>query len=93
MSRTQTESRLFMIFFSVFFVIGALAQWEQYKWDILAGTLPVSRKQIVGSIYILSIGSIVIGCIAAYLTLVPAQIAGGNAGAVPQLIFFSTALH
>ena len=50
------ESRLFIIFFSVFFVIGALAQWEQYKWDILAGTLPISRKQIVGSIYILCIG-------------------------------------
>ena len=47
MSKTHMESRLFIIFFSVFFVIGALAQWEQYKWDILAGTLPISRKQIV----------------------------------------------
>ena len=62
MSQTHAESRLFMIFFSVFFVIGALAQWEQYKWNILAGTLPVSRKQIVGSIYILCIASIVMGC-------------------------------
>lgn len=86
MSKTQTESRLFMIFFSVFFVIGALAQWEQYKWDILAGTLPVSRKQIIGSIYVLCISSIIIGSAAAYLTLVPAGIAGKDAGPAGQLI-------
>ena len=91
MSKTQMESRLFIIFFSVFFVIGALAQWEQYKWDILAGTLPISRKQIVGSIYILCIGSIVIGSAAAYLTLIPGELAGGHSGSAPQLIFLSAA--
>lgn len=68
----------FVIFFSIFFIIGMLVQWEQYKWDILTATLPISRRQIIGSIYILCFTATAFGVVLAFVSLAGAAAVDGN---------------
>lgn len=76
--RFSDTAGTFVIFFSIFFIIGMLVQWEQYKWDVLTAALPVSRRQIIGSIYILCLIATACGVVLAFLSLAGATLLHGN---------------
>lgn len=44
----------FLMVYSVSFGTAVFSYHEQCNWDVYANTLPVSRKQIIGSIYMLN---------------------------------------
>ncbi len=54
----------FLVFFSSMLVITGFSYNERHNWDLFANTMPVSRKQMVGSHYILMILFIGIGFLA-----------------------------
>lgn len=54
----------FLVFFSGMLVITGFAYNEKNNWDLFANTMPVSRKQMVGSHYILMILFIGVGFLA-----------------------------
>ncbi len=47
------KTSTFVMFFSIFFSIGVLSQWEQYHWDVMAAAMPLSRRQVIGSLYLI----------------------------------------
>ncbi len=54
----------FLVFFSSMLVITGFAYNEKNNWDLFANTMPVSRKQMVGSHYILMMLFIGVGFLA-----------------------------
>lgn len=57
----------FVMFFSIFFSVGVLSQWEQYHWDIMAAAMPLSRRQVIGSLYLICLCVLGVGVAFAFI--------------------------
>lgn len=67
-----------LVFFSSMLVITGFAYNEKNNWDLFANTMPVSRKQMVGSHYILMMLFIGVGFAADILLCIGTAISSGT---------------